>query len=222
MRNVEDFECGQLGKKEVKDVGAMQAKICLHGNKTGMAFLARASSYNSQVRNTSNLFSTQSRSQPVIVTVREGKMRVLLLSLFLICGAFPSHGRLYRLIVKTARASFAGTDAVIRIRIQGTRGDLKERVINGRFEQDGTDLIDIYDYDIGYIKGADIKRNNAGFLPDWKLDKITIKVAGAEDSIFNYYDWVPQNKWVELPLSCPNGSHKNTKGFCDGECLSMK
>ena len=72
---------------------AMQAKICLHGNKTGMAFLARASSYNSQVRNTSNLFSTQSRSQPVIVTVREGKMRVLLLSLFLICGAFPSHGR---------------------------------------------------------------------------------------------------------------------------------
>ena len=72
---------------------AMQAKICLHDNKTGMAFLARASSYNSQVRNTSNLFSTQSRSQPVIVTVREDKMRVLLLSLFLICGAFPSHGR---------------------------------------------------------------------------------------------------------------------------------
>lgn len=29
--------------------------------------------------------------------------------------------------------------------------------------------------------------------------QITIKVAGAVDSIFNYYDWVPQNKWVELP-----------------------
>ena len=36
-----------------------------------------------------------------------------------------------------------------------------------------TDLIDIYDYDIGYIKGVDIKRNNAGFLPDWKLDKVS-------------------------------------------------
>ena len=69
---------------------AMQAKIRLHGNKTDMA---RGGIYNSQVRNTSNLFSTQSRSQPVIFTVREGKMRVLLLSLFLICGAFPSHGR---------------------------------------------------------------------------------------------------------------------------------
>ena len=69
---------------------AMQAKIRLHGNKTDMA---RGSIYNSQVRNTSNLFSTQSRSQPVIFTVREDKMRVLLLSLFLICGAFPSHGR---------------------------------------------------------------------------------------------------------------------------------
>lgn len=35
------------------------------------------------------------------------------------------------------------------------------------------DFIDIYDYDIGYIKGVDIKWNNVGFLLDWKFDKVS-------------------------------------------------
>ena len=45
---------------------------------------------------------------------------------------------------------------------------------------------------------------------------------------FHFFFW---RNWIFFSLkliilcvlvSCPNGSHKNTKGFCDGECLLMK
>ena len=38
------------------------------------------------------------------------------------------------MIVKTAAASLAGTDAQVKIRVQGTEGNMREREIRGRFE----------------------------------------------------------------------------------------
>lgn len=142
-------------------------------------------------------------------------MLVLLFSTLLFYGATVSEGKLYKLVVKTADVPFAGTDATIRIRMQGSKDGKIEREIKGSFEQDKTDNINVDDYDIGNVTGMDIKRDSSGFGPNWKLDKITIHVAGAVDSIFNYNAWVPKNKWVKLTLSCPSGFRINAKGYCD-------
>ena len=35
-----------------------------------------------------------------------------------------------------------------------------------------TDTFHIQDYDIGYVTGMEISRDEAGFFPNWKLDKV--------------------------------------------------
>lgn len=42
----------------------------------------------------------------------------------------------YKLVVKTADETFAGTDATIRIRMQGSKDGKIEREIKGSFERD--------------------------------------------------------------------------------------
>ncbi|KAL9973114.1 hypothetical protein ACROYT_G019529 [Oculina patagonica] len=150
------------------------------------------------------------------------KMFVLLLSLLLFCGS--SQGKDYTIVVETSSNDFSGTDAQIKIRVYGTTGNINAREIKGSFETGSTDTIHISDYDIGYVKGMAVYRNNDGIAPDWRLDRITIKISGKVDSIFNYNAWVSKRSWKELTLSCPSGYAVNNQGYCDvadvNECLN--
>jgi len=118
------------------------------------------------------------------------------------------------MIVETSDSAFAGTDAEIRIKVFGTKGNVPERKISGSFKIGSEDTIIIRGYDIGHVTGMAIIRNNAGFGPQWRLEKITIKIAGQENSIFKYDDWVSADRWHTLTLSCPGGSPVNSQGWC--------
>jgi len=138
-------------------------------------------------------------------------MWILLASLFLLCRAVDSKD--YTVIVKTAADMRAGTDAQIKIRLHGTIRTT-ERALSGSFERDDTDTIHFQDWDIGYVRGMEIKRNSDGFFPDWKLDYVKVRIAGAADSIFNKNDWIGTS-WTSLPLSCTGGHVVNSQGYCD-------
>ncbi|KAL9973113.1 hypothetical protein ACROYT_G019528 [Oculina patagonica] len=139
-------------------------------------------------------------------------MLFLLFSLVLICSAVESKD--YTVIVKTSSEPFSGTDAQVKIRVFGTLSNIAEREIRGSFEAGSTDTIRIQDYDIGHVTGMEVRRNQDGIAPDWRLDKITIRIADHVDSIFNYDGWVSSGRWITLPLSCPSGFHVNQEGYC--------
>ncbi|XP_029182740.2 sushi, von Willebrand factor type A, EGF and pentraxin domain-containing protein 1-like [Acropora millepora] len=143
---------------------------------------------------------------------------MLFYAVFLPLFSVAVEGKYYTVVVKTSDSKWAGTDAHVSIRVRGTTGNINNRELDSNtddFERGSKDTFVIQDHDIGYVKGMYVSRNEAGLLPNWKLDYIKIKVTGAADSIFNYNNWVSKHGWTKLTLTCDQGYEVNNEGYCD-------
>ncbi|XP_068701381.1 sushi, von Willebrand factor type A, EGF and pentraxin domain-containing protein 1-like [Montipora foliosa] len=157
-----------------------------------------------------------------VTRITDVKMVLFAVSLLLFAVTIESKD--YTMIVQTSNDKWAGTDSTVKIRVRGTFRNINERALpttSSQLEKGRKDTFLIQDYDIGYVKGMDIYRDNSGIFPDWRLDYIIIQIDNAPNSNFNYNGWVDHGKWITLTLSCDQGYAVNNQGFCadKDECV---
>ncbi|XP_073254493.1 uncharacterized protein [Porites lutea] len=141
---------------------------------------------------------------------------VLLVFWFLLLGSSSTQSKRYTVIVKTSNELGSGTDATVKIKIKGTRLNLAARELKGSFERRRPpEVFQFSDWDLGYVMGLDVYRGNQGRFPDWNLDYIIIKIAGAKDAVFNHGGREIHHGWTKLTLSCNDGNVINSQGYCD-------
>jgi hypothetical protein len=99
---------------------------------------------------------------------------------------------LYRVTVKTSEIGDAGTDAIVRIRLNGTNGSSPFMYLDDdhdNFERGDSDLFDLWLPDVGVITSIDLEFTGyGGMYAGWCLDFIS--VAGPSGTAYlPFYNW---------------------------------
>lgn len=129
----------------------------------------------------------------------------------------------YEIQVTTGNSIGAGTDAHVYMKIIGTRGTTTEHELVGDskdpFERGSKDTFLIRNVaDVGEFKGIELKRDEAGWFPNWQLSRVLIRSSSSRKwTLFDYNDWTKPNEWFTVQVSCEPGFRKNlTSGVCYG------
>ncbi len=105
----------------------------------------------------------------------------------------PSNVR-YDVRVWTSRdTSGSGTDADVKIMLQGTRGYI-EKEFDGNegdlFENDSSDSLQMYGIDIGTLKSISLTHDGSGAGDEWHVARVFVKGASIDAN-------VPVDRWVK-------------------------
>ncbi|XP_078348307.1 uncharacterized protein LOC144633312 isoform X3 [Oculina patagonica] len=130
---------------------------------------------------------------------------LLLLPVLLVFGA--AHGANYRVTVTTSWVDWAGTDANVWIKIQGSNGETGglhlDKPNHNDFEKDSADTFTVTGRDVGTMTGIYLKRDESGSYDGWLPYSVTVQKNGGQKLTRYYNEWLPANQWIQIPLTGP-------------------
>ncbi|XP_078348310.1 uncharacterized protein LOC144633312 isoform X5 [Oculina patagonica] len=130
---------------------------------------------------------------------------LLLLPVLLVFGA--AHGANYRVTVTTSWVDWAGTDANVWIKIQGSNGETGglhlDKPNHNDFEKDSADTFTVTGRDVGTMTGIYLKRDESGSYDGWLPYSVAVQKNGGQGFLRYYDDWLPANQWVKIWKSGP-------------------
>ncbi|XP_078348311.1 phospholipase C-like isoform X6 [Oculina patagonica] len=129
---------------------------------------------------------------------------LLLLPVLLVFGA--AHGANYRVTVKTSGADWAGTDANVWIKIQGSNGEtggLRLDNPHDDFIVGSEDTFTVTGRDVGTVTAIYLKRDEFGRHDGWLPKYVAVQKNGGQGFLRYYDDWLPANQWVKIWKSGP-------------------
>lgn len=106
----------------------------------------------------------------------------------------------YRIVVFTGEANEGGTDAAVKLIVNGAKGsftvtDLNDPKDSDDFEMGEVNTVTVTRRDIGEIQSITVSHNNAKNNPSWFLDGITITNEKTNKQwAFPAYQWLATNK----------------------------
>ncbi|XP_078347779.1 allene oxide synthase-lipoxygenase protein-like [Oculina patagonica] len=131
---------------------------------------------------------------------------LLLLPVLLVFGA--AHGANYRVTVKTWNADFAGTDANVWIKIQGSNGETGglrlDNPNHDDFEVGSEDTFTVTGRDVGTVTGIYLKRDETGGNDGWLPYFVSVQKNGGQRFLRYYNEWLPANQWVQIRKTNPD------------------
>ena len=106
----------------------------------------------------------------------------------------------YTVEVFTGDVSRAGTNANVFLTLYGEFGDsgekklIKSETHMDKFEKNQMDRFSIQTADLGPLFKLKVRHDNAGFSPDWFLDKIEVNDGGRKKASFICERWLSDSK----------------------------